>query len=77
LHSQTQSNVRSTDAINSDDSDSSVNIANSEKPILLIQALKFLGAFSEPFEAKFRVNIYIADKIKAWLKEFSDLHKTM
>ncbi|CAG8844880.1 5295_t:CDS:1, partial [Gigaspora margarita] len=40
-----------------------------------IQALKFLGAFSEPFEAKFRVNIYTADKIKAWLEEFSDLHK--
>ncbi|CAG8684292.1 12163_t:CDS:1 [Gigaspora rosea] len=41
-----------------------------------IHALKFLGAFSEPFEAKFRVNIYTADKIKAWLEEFSDLHKT-
>ncbi|KAF0492712.1 hypothetical protein F8M41_021559 [Gigaspora margarita] len=37
-----------------------------------IQALKFLGAFSEQFEAKFCVNIYTADKNKVWLEEFSD-----
>ncbi|KAF0543577.1 hypothetical protein F8M41_003645 [Gigaspora margarita] len=42
----------------------------------VIQALKFFGAFSKPFEAKFCVNIYTANKIKAWLEEFSDLHKT-
>ncbi|CAG8773146.1 25014_t:CDS:2, partial [Gigaspora rosea] len=40
-----------------------------------IQALNFLGAFSEPFETKFHVNIYTVDNAKIWLEEFSELHK--
>lgn len=41
-----------------------------------IEAFNFLGAFSEPFEVKFRVNICTINDIEKWFDEFSDLHKT-
>ncbi|CAG8648637.1 21085_t:CDS:1, partial [Gigaspora rosea] len=48
-------------------------IVDSFKPF---QALNFLGAFSEPFEAKFRVNVCTVDDTMKWFDEFSNLHKT-
>ncbi|CAG8732251.1 5426_t:CDS:2, partial [Ambispora leptoticha] len=41
-----------------------------------IPPLNFLGAFSEPFEAKLHVNICTVDDAKVWLDEFSNLHKS-
>ncbi|CAG8705243.1 4384_t:CDS:2 [Cetraspora pellucida] len=40
------------------------------------QALNFLGAFSNPFEAKLHVNICTVDNTTKWLDEFFNLHKT-
>ncbi|CAG8709546.1 16304_t:CDS:1, partial [Gigaspora rosea] len=40
-----------------------------------IQPLNFLGAFSEPFKAKFLVNICTVDNANIWLDEFSNLYK--
>ncbi|CAG8575330.1 10309_t:CDS:1 [Scutellospora calospora] len=42
----------------------------------LFQVLNFLGVFSNPFEAKLRINICTVDDTTKWLDEFFNLHKT-
>ncbi|CAG8799654.1 7330_t:CDS:2, partial [Cetraspora pellucida] len=40
-----------------------------------ILPLNFLDAFSDPFEAKFRINVCTINDAKVWLDKFSNLHK--
>ncbi|CAG8730741.1 2976_t:CDS:1, partial [Gigaspora rosea] len=41
----------------------------------LITSYEFLGAYENPFEAKFRINITTIEDTKVWFQQFMDLHK--